>query len=73
MAEPLTAREFCENIAGNERYQWKIDGSITDDLLVLKRNAVPLVIKYRLPKQSECFEWYTPQRLKEIKNKLGLD
>ena len=73
MDELLSAREFCESVAGNDLYQWKIDGFLTEKLLILKRNAIPLVIRYKPDKQSERYEWYTPQRLKEIKKELGLD
>ena len=73
MEELLSARDFCQSVADNPLYQWKIDGYITEKLLVLKRNTIPLVIKYQPDDQPECYEWYSPQRLKEIKKELGLD
>ena len=69
---PPSPKEFCDSVADNELYQWKIAGYPTDALLVLKRNDIPLVIRAVLPDQSVLYEWYRPRRLRELQAMLGL-
>lgn len=72
MEEVISAKDFSESVAHDERYQWKTTGIISDDLLVLKRAGNPLIIKYRLPGQQMQYEWYKPRRVKDLQKLLGL-
>ena len=70
--EPLSPQEFCESVEGNPHYQWKIAGFVTEDLLVLKHHATPLVIRIRRPGRPPQYIWYSNRRLKTAQKRLKL-